>query len=350
MARGETRDSLAILKREIIITGGGLAGLSLASALRLQQIPVTIVEAGSYPRHRVCGEFISGVGDSTLEALGIMELFKDARRHWTLAWFEKGRMIHRDRLKEPALGISRYLLDQRLVDHVASLGAVVRAGIRGSPQAGEGLVWAAGRKPAQGPWIGLKAHVRGITPGEDLEMHAGTNGYAGLASVENGWTNVCGLFRKDRAIKAAPGRMLTAYLEAGGNSKLAILLNQCEWRENSISAVAGFQLGRQKPMPGLLALGDAESMIPPFTGNGMSMAFQAAELAVEPLAAWSLGERSWQSTVNEVRIRLERKFKRRLAVAATLHSVLLDQSGRNLVSGLATAGLLPFQSVLATVR
>ena len=31
-------------------------------------------------------------------------------------------------------------------------------------------------------------------------------------------------------------------------------------------------------------------MIPPVTGNGMSMAFESAELAVAPLAAWSRGE------------------------------------------------------------
>ena len=350
MARGKTRGSVATLNREIIITGGGLAGLSLASALRLRQIPVTVVEVGYYPRHRVCGEFISGVDDSTLNTLGIAKLFDDARRHRTLAWFEKGRMIHRDRLKEPALGISRYVLDQRLVEHVESLGGVVRTGIRGSSQAGEGQVWAAGRKPAKGPWIGLKAHIRGITPGEDLEMHAGTNGYAGLAGVEDGWTNVCGLFRTDRALKSEPRRMLTAYLKAGGNSNLASLLDQCEWREDSVCAVAGFKLGRQEAMPGLLAVGDAVSMIPPFTGNGMSMAFQAAELAVEPIAAWSRGEQSWQGTINEVRTRLVRKFRRRLAVAAGLHSVLLHQSGRNLVGSLATAGLLPFQSMLATVR
>ena len=45
----------------IEIVGGGLAGLSLGLALRQQDIPVTLFEAGSYPRHRVCGEFITGL-------------------------------------------------------------------------------------------------------------------------------------------------------------------------------------------------------------------------------------------------------------------------------------------------
>lgn len=350
MARSQTRGSLPDLNRKITITGGGLSGLALASALRIQGIPVTVIEAGRYPRHRVCGEFISGVTVVTLEALGIAPLFDDALRHRTLAWFEGGRLLHNDQLTEPALGISRYQLDERLRDHVESLGGIVRTGTKGAPQSDEGHVWAAGRKSSNGPWIGLKAHIRGIETTADLEMHAGTNGYAGLAGVEDGWTNVCGLFRLDRAIKTDSGRMLAAYLRAGGNFNLADRLDACEWRADSISAVAGFQLGHQQPLPGVLALGDAESMIPPFTGNGMSMAFQAAEMAVMPLTAWAQGDSSWQEVVNDIRFQLSRRFGRRLAVAATLHSIFMKQGGRNLVRGLSDAGLLPFQIMLASVR
>lgn len=350
MAWGETRGSLPDLNREITIMGGGLAGLALASALRLRDVPVTMLEAGNYPRHRVCGEFISGVSRSTLDALGISTSFEDARQHHSLAWLEGGRLIHRDRLSHPAIGISRHLLDERLFHHVVALGAKVRTGVRALPKAAEGSVWAAGHRPEKGKWVGLKAHVRGVPMTADLEMHSGTNGYAGLAGVEDGWTNVCGLFKTDRSIKAMPGDMLTSYLEAGGNCKLAARLRDCEWRDGSVCAVAGFKLGKQVPMPGLLTVGDAESMIPPFTGNGMSMAFQAAEIAVEPLIAWSRGDRSWQEVANEVRGQLARRFKRRLAVAGAIHPVLLEQGGRNIVRGLASAGLLPFRSMLATVR
>ena len=181
-------------------------------------------------------------------------------------------------------------------------------------------------------------------------MHAGTNGYAGLAGVEDGWTNVCGLFRIDRSIEAGGGDLLPAYLEAGGNHELAAALRAAEWREGSFSAVAGFELGRQTPLPGLLTLGDAESMIPPFTGNGMSMAFQAAECALGPLVAWSRGEQSWQHATNTVRTAVTRQFRRRLAVAGSLHPVLLKAGGRSLLQGLASARLLPFQPMLALLR
>ena len=49
----------ALLPVQII--GGGLAGLTLGLGLRQRDVPVTIHEAGNYPRHRVCGEFSNGI-------------------------------------------------------------------------------------------------------------------------------------------------------------------------------------------------------------------------------------------------------------------------------------------------
>ena len=66
------------LPETITIIGGDLTGLSLAIALRKNGIPVILHEAGTYPRHRVCGEFISGVSPATLDTLGITPAFHDA--------------------------------------------------------------------------------------------------------------------------------------------------------------------------------------------------------------------------------------------------------------------------------
>lgn len=350
MARGEACRRVADLNREITIAGGGLAGLSLAVALRMREVPVTVLEAGNYPRHRVCGEFISGVSAETLAALGIAEVFADARRHKSLTWFDGGKFVHHAEFPEPALGISRYQLNDRLRTQAEALGTTVKTGVRARTEPQDGLVWTAGRRPRNGSWIGLKAHVRGLAVSSDLEMHAGGNGYAGLAGVEDGWTNVCGLFRLDRTISAKGPALLAAYLDAGGNHELAADLRNAEWRPGSFSAVAGFELGKQPAVEGLLALGDAESMIPPFTGNGMSMAFQAAECAILPLTAWSHGERTWTETCNLTRTAVRHTFRRRLAIAKVLHPLLLSLSGRSLLQNLSTARLLPFQPLLALIR
>lgn len=350
MARWQTRVSLAPLMREITIAGGGLAGLSLAVALRQRNVPVTVLEAGNYPRHKVCGEFISGVSQQTLETLGIAALFDDAQRHRSLRWHLRGRLIHHDTLKTPALGISRYALDDRLRARVIALGGQIQTGIRAVPQMREGEVWAAGRKPQNGPWIGLKAHVRGLPMTADLEMHAGQNGYVGLAGVEDGWTNVCGLFRMDRTLKASPGNLLPCYVEAGGNPNLATALRAAHWRIGSCSAVAGFALGRQATAPGLLCLGDAESVIPPFTGNGMSMAFQAAECAIAPLVGWAQGRDSWQQAANSIRSAVRRNSRRKLAVARILHPLLPNPQVNQALEIFSSLGLLPFHQALNLLR
>jgi flavin-dependent dehydrogenase len=336
--------------REITIAGGGLAGLSLACALRLRGVPVTVLEAGHYPRHRVCGEFISGVTPETLDFLGIRELFDDVRKHTSVCWFENGRVMHRDALPDPALGISRFELDEQLRIRLESLGGIIKTNTRARPVPAEGYVWAAGRRPRTGPWIGLKAHLRGLPMTADLEMHTGRNGYAGLAGVEDSWVNVCGLFRLDRQLDATGADLLPAYLEAGGNRELAARLRQAEWREGSFSAVAGFELGRQEVVPGLLCLGDAESMIPPFTGNGMSMAFQAAECVCAPLVSWAHGDHAWLATANECRSLLVHRFRRRLAAAQLLHRVLFESSGRSLLHILSSSRMLPFKTMLSLFR
>jgi len=350
MAGGTACARLAMLMRKITIVGGGLAGLSLAAALCKKGIPVSVIEAGRYPRHRVCGEFISGVSEQTLERLGILELLADARRHRTLAWYESGKPMHRDSLPEPALGISRFVLDERLRLHVEALGGEIRQGERARPQAAEGQVWAAGKPPRQGRWIGLKAHVRGLPMAADLEMHAGGNGYAGLARVEDDWVNICGLFHLDKSIRGRGAALLSGYLRSGGHAALAEAAEARDCREGSFSAMAGFEFGRQSGRDGLVCLGDAGSLIPPFTGNGMSMAFESAELALDPLLDWCAGGREWHHVSGEIRDRLGSRFHRRLMAANLMQRVLLDARGRRVLRSLSAARMLPFRSLLALVR
>lgn len=362
MARRHPHASVAHLilsvKGAVTIAGGGLAGLSLANGLRLRGIPVTVHEARSYPRHRVCGEFISGVAADTLEALGIRPVFGDACLLESVAWFSHDRKVHEGLLPEPAFGISRYRLDQRLHDLAVERGAVVheRSGRSPLEMCGPGQVWATGRglEPPFGRrmWIGLKCHFRGLPLEADLEMHLGREGYIGLARIEDERVNVCGLFRTSYGGRLSKIGLLYDYISRTGNAALVQRLREAEPDLASFTAVAGFKLGDRHPWSGmeLCGIGDAERMIPPFTGNGMSMAFQSAELALDPLARWSEGSLPWEDCLAAVRAALQGKFQRRMKAASFMHPLLFRSAGRRLIGSLGVSGLLPFRPLLSLVR
>jgi len=72
-------------------------------------------------------------------------------------------------------------------------------------------------------------------------------------------------------------------------------------------------------------------MIPPVTGNGMSMAFESAEMAIAPLTAWSCGEVSWDEARQEIARGCDAAFARRLAWAKWLQRMMLTPSLQNVL-------------------
>ncbi|MEM7146413.1 MAG: hypothetical protein AAF591_14860 [Verrucomicrobiota bacterium] len=331
--------------QSIEIAGGGLAGLALGIGLRRRGVGVCLHEAGSYPRHRVCGEFINGVSAGTLAALGIDDLFEDALRLEQTRWYRDGEERHRARLPRPALAVSRYRLDDRMRERFEELGGELGTGSRVRFEEREGLVWAAGRAiEKEGTWVGLKSHFSGVEVSGDLEMHLGRGGYAGMAPVEDGYVNVCGLFPAGRLPAGERGvGLLLAVLRAYGLEGLAAKLEAGEHREGSFVGAAGFALGRQRSAGVGCSLGDAEAIIPPFTGNGMSMAFEAAETAAGPIERYARGETGWDAVCEEVRYGLERRFRTRLRTARVVHPLLLRPMGQKVLVGAGRAHLVPFR-------
>ena len=118
--------------RPVQIIGGGLAGLTLGIGLRQQGIPATIHEAGNYPRHRVCGEFISGRGQETLARLDLQKLLEAAGAvpARTAAFFTATQSAAPRPLPASALCLSRFTLDQLLADEFQKLGGELRVNTR----------------------------------------------------------------------------------------------------------------------------------------------------------------------------------------------------------------------------
>ncbi len=319
--------------KPITIIGGGLAGLTLGIGLRRHGVPVTLQEAGHYPRHRVCGEFISGRGQQSLARLGLRELLDQAGAvsAQTTAFYSASQKSGPHALPSPAICLSRHTLDLVLAKRFRELGGELLEGRRGSPEhSGEGFVRATGRRAqtgANGPqWFGLKIHARNVVLAADLEMHFSPGGYVGLCRINGGEVNICGLFRK-RAGENSEGGNGHERLRGHPGSPLQERLAGAKFDEGSLCAVAGLALRPQQAAARAeICVGDAITMIPPVTGNGMSMAFESAEIAVEPLTAWSRGETAWSEAHRKIAKDCDAAFARRLAWARWLQQLVLTPS------------------------
>ena len=337
--------------RKIEIIGGGLSGLSLGIALRRAGIPVVLHEAGEYPRHRVCGEFIAGLQTQTLDALAVTDALSGALSHTEVAWSIGERPLQIQRLPSPALALSRHTLDARLAQSFTASGGELHTGSRIMDHAGiAGRVFATGRRRAAEPrWIGLKIHLSHLALTRGLEMHLGAHCYVGLSRIAADTVNVCGLFRR-RELRGQGLTLLLDYLRAAGLRTLAARLALATVESGSFCAVAALGFEPRIDSPDRINLGDAGAMIPPFTGNGMAMAFQSAEAALTPVLAFARGESSWSHACRVTAIALRQRFRIRLASAAVLHPFLLRPRRQRWFAALGRARLLPFRSLYATLH
>jgi len=321
-------------RKPILIVGGGLAGLTLGIALRREGVEVTLLEAGHYPRHRVCGEFLSGRGPSILKELGLEKKLAEAgsREATTARFFLRDRDLGERLLPTAATCLPRYALAALLAREFTELGGELRQNTRWRCEPGAvsaGVVLASGRRLQAVEngcrWVGLKVHVHGVNLLSDLEMHAFENGYIGLCRVGENLANLCGLFRlPEKREPAFDGREL---LFGPPGSALRERLKVARTNAESFCSVAGLGLAPAPfENPAEVRIGDALTMIPPVTGNGMSMALESAELAGEPLLNYARGSADWGEVCREIASGCRQRFARRLRWAGFLHRALFSRA------------------------
>ena len=170
----------------------------------------------------------------------------------------------------------------------------------------------------------------------DLEMHSAPNGYVGLCRLGGREVNICGLFRR-QSHEENPPIHWKELLSGNGDSALRRRLAGTVFDEDSFCSVAGLSLAAQRARSSTeCRIGDALTMIPPVTGNGMSMAFESAELAIAPLAAYGRSELSWAQAQQTVAQACDAAFARRLAWARWLQWMMFSPVFKG---GLATVAL-----------
>ena len=343
--------------KPIAIVGGGLAGLTLGIGLRQRGVPVMICEAGHYPRHRVCGEFINGGGQDVLSRLGLMGgLVKaGAVPARTAAFISESSHSPVRSLPQHGLCLSRFTLDALLAREFTKLGGDLREGKRWDEDECEaGVVRASGRRlqPIEDGWrwFGLKVHAGKVRLMADLEMHLALNGYVGMCRLNHEQVNVCGLFRRSLRDKETVRGWRELLLGVPG-TMVHERLAKAEFDESSFCSVAGLSLRSQGASAQTeCCIGDTITMIPPVTGNGMSMAFESAELAIEPMAGYSREELTWSEAKLAIACACDRAFRRRLRWARWLQWMMFTPRLQNRLGTLALRSGWLWQLLFAKTR
>src|SRR5271168_3152725 len=101
---------------DLIVIGGGPAGTSAAITAARGGARVLLLERGRFPRHKVCGEFVSAESLDLLGRLldsGSKSLLSDAVRIAHARIFLDGHML-RTVADPPAASIARLELDEAL--------------------------------------------------------------------------------------------------------------------------------------------------------------------------------------------------------------------------------------------
>jgi flavin-dependent dehydrogenase len=287
---------------DYVILGGGVAGLCAAKRLlELGYYPL-VIEAGSYPAHKVCGEFLSPSSLPILEKWNIHPI-----PITQLQWHTSSQNLQMI-FPQPAGSLSHFTLDFQLANQISQQGATLFTHTKvldcsppsrerechhlslssGENISAKHLLIAAGRLPryssaAFSPrYIGLKAHFSGLELNSTLHMFSFQGAYLGISPVENGRANFACLAKIEQVQPFSSSQQFIESLISSHPLLRHLLASGCHlfdcWME---AFVPEFGLRSTPNWPQTYWIGDAAGTIPPACGNGLSLAIASGYLAAE---------------------------------------------------------------------
>ena len=324
-----------------IIVGGGLAGLVSALHLSQKGVDVLLIEKHAYPRHKVCGEYVSNEVLPYLTSLGFDPFDYGAKNITDLTLSTAAGRSISTTLPLGGFGISRYCMDATLakkaIDHGAKIlhSTVVDITFENDQfevttnedkrYTSEFVIGSFGKrsnldvimnrefikKPS--PFLAIKAHYKGEHPTSEVGLHNFEGGYCGVSKVENDLINICYLadyktFKKYKSIDDFQQHVLTR------NKFLKKTFENVELAFEKPLTISQVSFSSKEPVAQhVLMCGDAAGMIHPLAGNGMGMAISAGQMASRLIVKYLQGDiPSRQALENQYTVEWNKKFSTRL--------------------------------------
>ena len=296
-------------QKEVLILGGGLAGLTAAIHLSKLGLQVTVIEKNGYPKHKVCGEYISNEVLPYFEWLGIDILKINPTSITKLQFSTQNGTTITTELPLGGFGISRYALDfhlynkaiangcvflQETVENVifdndeftitTSIGTILKSKI---------VIGAFGKRSAidvklnrnfilkKSHWLAVKAHYTGEFPNDLVGLHNFNGGYCGVSKVENNAINICYITNYE-TYKLYKNNEEFQKLVLSENRHLKILFEKSTLIFEKPLTIGQISFDKKETVENhILMVGDTAGLIHPLCGNGMAMAIHSAKIASE---------------------------------------------------------------------
>jgi flavin-dependent dehydrogenase len=292
---------------DVIIIGGGLAGLCNAIHLSKFGKNVILIEKNSYPKHKVCGEYISNEVLPYLQFLDINPFDFGAVKIDQFKLSTTNNKLISAKLPLGGFGISRYTLDFELAKKATENGVTIlqdevtnlafkndifqietKENNRFSSKFAIGSF---GKRSLldvkmerdfiqkKSPYLGVKIHVKGDFPEDLVALHNFKGGYCGVSKVEDDAINLCYItsfssFKKYKNIDDFQENVVFK------NDFLKKIYKETKPVFDKPLSISQISFETKKPVENhLIMCGDSAGMIHPLCGNGMSMAIQSAQIA-----------------------------------------------------------------------
>lgn len=290
------------MKTKFAIIGGGVAGL--CAAIRLTELgeEPLVIEGGTYPTHKVCGEFLSP------ECLKYLHDWNIHPIHIPKAVLRTSKSSLTFSFPMPAGGLSHLELDPSLVDYATKQGAQLRTNTQvkvfqpkrnscdphlielsnGEILEASHVIIATGRIPSyttQAPkmcYMGFKTHFKNIASEGNLEMYSFLGAYLGIAPIEDNKYNVACLANLKEVEKFShPDLFIENLISKNPSIRTSFSTGDNLFGQWMTASIPAFGIKQTPDWLDTYFIGDAAVTIPPACGNGLAMAILGGRLSAE---------------------------------------------------------------------